>query len=304
MAFMAKRAERKQLKLRVALIGPSGAGKTYSALRLASGITGANGGKIALIDTENRRGEYYADEFTYDVISFDPPFSPERYIEAITYAEKAGYSVVIIDSASHEWMGAGGIMDTLDHIPGTNSYTKWAVLTPRHNAFIDKIVRSSVHIITCLRGKDEYVLETNDKGKQVPKKVGVGAQMRDGLEYECTVSLLIDQDKHTFSTMKDNTHIFDGRWDVLTEKDGVALESWASKGEASVEGLETSPDGFDAPSQDMLQELYRIAIEKGYDERKVDNHVSKRYECSPCGMTLDQYTELLDGYKGLRSEAS
>ena len=231
MAFTFSRARRQKLKLCIALTGPSGSGKTYSALRLATGLTGGGPGKIAMIDTENRRGDYYADEFEYDTLNLEPPYTPERYVEAIHAAEAAGYEAVIVDSASHEWMGPGGILDIKDKMPGANDYTKWATLTPRHDAFIQALIGSTAHIIVCLRGKDQYVLETNEKGKQAPRKVGMGAQQREGLEYECTVAFLLDQ-SHIANATKDNTRIFDGRWEQLTEEDGRRLAAWADQGDA------------------------------------------------------------------------
>lgn len=218
-----EKAVRQSIKLRIALIGPSGSGKTYTALRLATGI----GGNIALIDTEEKRSLYYADEFNFDRMGFDPPFSPERYITRIEQAEQANYTTIIIDSTSHEWMGKGGLLETHGNMPG-NSYVNWRTITPRHDNFIDKIVRSKCHIIVCLRGKDEYVLTENASNKMVPKKVGIGPQMRDGIEYECTVSFLIDQEKHIASPMKDNTHLFENRFDILTENDGKLLINWAN----------------------------------------------------------------------------
>lgn len=231
MALTFSRAKREKLKVRLALTGPSGSGKTYSALRLATGLTGGGPGKIAMIDTENRRGDYYAEEFTYDTLNLEPPYTPERYVEAIHAAEEAGYEAVIVDSASHEWMGPGGILDIKDRMPGANDYTKWATLTPRHDAFIQAMIGSPAHIIACLRGKDQYVLETNEKGKQVPRKVGMGAQQREGLEYECTVAFLLDQ-SHIANATKDNTRLFDGRWEQLTEEDGRRLAAWADQGTA------------------------------------------------------------------------
>jgi hypothetical protein len=228
--FVIRKAERSQVKIRVALIGPSGSGKTYSALRLAKGL--APGGLVVLIDTEHRRADYYADEFSFSKIDIAPPFAPERYIQAIEAAEEAGAEVIIVDSGSHEWNGKGGILQIKDAMPGANDYVKWAVLTPRHDAFVDKLIRCKPHLIVNLRGKDEYVLEANERGKQAPKKVGVGAQMRDGLEYEMTCSLLLDLEKHIASPMKDNTHIFENKYEVLTEAHGAALLAWCESGAA------------------------------------------------------------------------
>jgi adenylate kinase family enzyme len=226
MAIQARKAERRQVKAKVALIGPSGAGKTYSALRLAKGF----GGRTLLCNTEGDRGYLYADEFEYDIVDLTPPYSPERYIEVMEYAEKEGYSTLIVDSGSHEWAGRGGILETLDNMPGNSSFAKWKILTPRHNAFIDKMLYSRVHIINCLRAKDQYVVEENEKGKQQPKKVGVGAQQRDNYEYEFMVTLLIDQQSHIPTAMKDNTHRFEQRYEKLTEEDGKFLREWAELG--------------------------------------------------------------------------
>ncbi len=219
------KAERKKVKLRIGLIGPSGSGKTYSALRLAKGI----GGKIALLDTEHRRSEYYAGEFDFQVLHMEPPFNPERFNKAIEAAEAAGYEIFIIDSASHEWAGRGGILETHNAMQG-NSYTNWGKVTPRHNSFVEKINYSRMHIILTIRGKDLYVLEENDKGKQVPKKVGMGGEQRPGFEYELTCSFMLDVHTHTTTVEKDNTHIFEGRYELLTEEHGRQLRAWAESG--------------------------------------------------------------------------
>lgn len=230
-----KKAERKKIKLKIALIGPSGAGKTYSALRLAKGMSD----KIAMIDTENKRAEIYANEFDFDVLNIDAPYTPEKYIEAIELAGKAGYEVLIIDSMSHEWIGKGGILEISSKMPDKNDFTKWAKLTPRHEAFITAITMSDMHIICTLRGKDEYVVEENDKGKKAPRKIGVGSKQRDGFEYECTVSLLVDQEKHVATVMKDNTHIFENRYESLTEEHGKMLLEWATQGKDEVKKIST-----------------------------------------------------------------
>lgn len=234
-----QKAERSKVRIRLGLIGPSGSGKSFSALRIAKGMAAemGEGTKIALIDTEGRRSEYYADEFDFEVMHLDPPFHPERYTDAIGDAETEGFGIVIIDSSSHEWGGTGGILDIKDHMGG-NQFTAWKELTPRHNRFLEKIVHSKCHVIATIRGKDAYVLEEEDKGgkkRQVPKKVGLGGEQRSGFEYEFTATFLLDQGNHVATPSKDNTHIFDGTngavlYEVLTEKHGRALIRWASKG--------------------------------------------------------------------------
>lgn len=224
MAFV--KAKKEKIWTKILLGGSSGSGKTYSALRLATGLAKKCGSGIAAIDTEAGRIRYYANEFDFSDMQLTEPFTPEKYIEAINDAVSSGFKVLIIDSISHEW---NYCVDIHDKMPG-NSWTNWAKVTPRHDAFMEKILQAPIHIIATVRGKDEYVLEEKN-GKQTPKKVGLGFKQRDGVEYNYTATFNIAQDTHIAEATKDNTHIFEGRYEVLTEKDGEALYDWANTGE-------------------------------------------------------------------------
>lgn len=224
MAFV--KAKKEKIWTKVLLGGSSGSGKTYSALRLATGLAKKCGSGIAAIDTEAGRIRYYANEFDFSDMQLTEPFTPEKYIEAINDAVSSGFKVLIIDSISHEW---NYCVDIHDKMPG-NSWTNWSKVTPRHDAFMEKILQAPIHIIATVRGKDEYVLEEKN-GKQTPKKVGLGFKQRDGVEYNYTATFNIAQDTHIAEATKDNTHIFEGRYEVLTEKDGEALYDWANTGE-------------------------------------------------------------------------
>lgn len=224
MAFV--KAKKEKIWTKVLLGGSSGSGKTYSALRLATGLAKKCGSGIAAIDTEAGRICYYANEFDFSYAQLTEPFTPEKYIEAINDAVSSGFKVLIIDSISHEW---NYCVDIHDKMPG-NSWTNWSKVTPRHDAFMEKILQAPIHIIATVRGKDEYVLEEKN-GKQTPKKVGLGFKQRDGVEYNYTATFNIAQDTHIAEATKDNTHIFEGRYEVLTEKDGEALYDWANTGE-------------------------------------------------------------------------
>lgn len=197
-------AQRKQAVIKMAIQGPSGSGKTYSSLLIAYGLY-KDWSKIGIIDTEYHSAHLYSSLGHYKVLSLEEPFSPERYIEAIEFCEKAGMKVIIIDSISHEWEGTGGILDVHGNMAG-NSFTNWSKLTPRHNAFVQRILQSPVHIIATIRSKQDYVL-TDKNGKMVPEKVGLKGVTRDGMDYE--FSLVLDLDiKHQATASKDRTGLF------------------------------------------------------------------------------------------------
>lgn len=236
MVFQVRKAKREKIYTKIALLAPSGGGKTYGALRLATGMaeeikneTGKEA-RILMGNTEAKRGLYYSDEFDYDIIDIDAPHNPEKYIELIDFAVDQGYDILIIDSSSHEWEGQGGCLDLQRQAGGT--YQSWAKVTPRHDAFISAIANSPIHIIATMRGKDQYEVSKDDRGKTSVQKLGVGAKQRDGFEYEFTCTFLIDQKTNTAEVQKDNTHLFDnGGAKILTEADGVKIIKWANSGE-------------------------------------------------------------------------
>lgn len=237
MGLQIKKAVREQIYTKIALMAPSGGGKTYSSLRLATGMareiekeTGKKA-KILMGNTEESRGYYYADEFDYDIVDIDAPHNPEKYVELINLAVENEYDILIIDSSSHEWEGKGGCLDIQQQAGGT--YQAWSRITPRHQKFIEAISNSPIHIIATMRGKDQYEMVKDEKtGKSAVQKLGVGAKQRDGFEYEFTCTFLIDQKTNAAETQKDNTHIFEGQGStILTEKHGEEIIKWANSGE-------------------------------------------------------------------------
>ena len=251
-----QKAKREQVWLKVLLSGASGCGKSYSALKLATGIAKKCNSDIAFIGTEGSRNKYYADEFDYDLLELEEPFECEKYMDAIDQAVEGGYKVLIIDSMTHEWKWLNEVHDKM---PG-NSFTNWGKLKPRHHKFMEKVLRSPIHVIATARGKDDWVLEDKN-GKQVPKKVGMGQQQDKDISYEYTVSLMISQDTHVASADKDNTHLFDGRYEVLTEKDGERLYGWANKGDVPAPKPETPVyTSTNVTSEDILPDIKKEII--------------------------------------------
>lgn len=185
MTFNIKRATKTQSRLRLALIGPAGSGKTYTALAIATTLKRP----VCVIDTERGSASKYADLFEYDVLELDS-FSPDTYVKALEEVCKRDYGTVIVDSLSHAWMGKDGALEQVDRFAkreSGNSFGAWRNVTPMHNRLVDTIIGASAHIIATMRTKTEYVIEENDRGKKVPRKIGLAPVQRDGLEYEFDV---------------------------------------------------------------------------------------------------------------------
>jgi len=222
-----QKAQRQRVKLKLAITGPAGSGKTTAALTLARGLT--NHGRIAVIDTENRSASLYADLFDFDVLDLEPPFEDRKFSEGIQTSVEAGYDAVIIDSGSHFWEAVLDYKDKLDK-RGGNSFTNWSEATRRFRGVLDAVLQSPIHVLVCLRSKMDHVLEKDEKsGRQVVKKVGMAPVMRDGVEYEFTVVLDLDM-SHQAASSKDRTRLFDGRIFEITEATGRSLRDWLDGG--------------------------------------------------------------------------
>jgi DNA polymerase III delta prime subunit len=236
---MFKKAKRTQAKIKLAITGPAGSGKTYSALRLARGLVGP-GGRIALIDTENGSASLYSEQFDFDVLNLKPPFEDASFIEGIQGAVNASYDALIIDSASHFWEAILEYKDKLDR-RGGNSFSNWNEAGKHFKGVLNAVLHSPIHVIACLRSKTEYVVETNERGRSVPRKVGLAPVMRDGIEYEFTTVFDIDL-SHQAATSKDRTGLFTDKVFQVTEETGQQIAEWL-----------TTTGGQDAPENTASQ---------------------------------------------------
>ena len=227
-----RQSERKQAKIKLALQGCAGSGKTFSSLLLAYGITN-NWQKIAVIDSENGSADLYAHLGAYNVLALNNNYSPENYIEAIVICEKAGMEVIIIDSLSQSW---DFLLQCHTQMTG-NSFTNWGKITPRQNGFIQRILQSNCHVICTMRTKQDYILSEKN-GKMVPEKVGLKAIMRDGVDYEFTIVFDVDM-KHIANASKDRTGLFMGKPEfTISEGTGKRILDWCNSG-VSVDSCET-----------------------------------------------------------------
>jgi len=210
----------------MALQGSAGSGKTYSSLLLAKGLINGDFSKIAIVDSENGSADLYAHLGQYNVLPLSPPFTPEKYIQAIDVCLKAGMKVIILDSISQVW---DELLDFHSKLPG-NSFTNWNKVTPRQKAFVDKILQADAHIIATMRTKQDYVLNQKD-GKYIPEKVGLKAVQRDGVDYEFTLVFDIDS-KHFAVASKDRTNLFSGMPEfTINAATGKKILEWCNDGE-------------------------------------------------------------------------
>lgn len=192
---MFKKAVKRDAKLRLAVCGPAGSGKTYSLLAVATAL----GGPIAVVDTEHGSASKYADMFEFDVV--EPTlYDPRELVKTINTAAQGGYKVIIIDSLSHYWMGKGGALEMVDQAAKRaqgNSFAGWKTVTPYHNALVDTIISAPIHVLVSMRTKTEWVVEKDERtGKSAPRKIGLAPVMRDGIEFEFDVCGDLDSDNN------------------------------------------------------------------------------------------------------------
>lgn len=264
--FQVTEAKREKMKAVIGFIGCSGSGKTGSSLLTAFGMMQEAypdlseeelWKKIGVIDTEHERsklhvglvyGETKIGNFLH--INFTPPYTTERYNEAVQVMKKAGAEVLIIDSLSHNWQGEGGIVETHGNMSG-NSFQNWGKLSSETTKLIKTLTQNNVHILATLRTKTEYVVEPDANGKMAPRKVGTKPVQKDEMEYEFMLNFVIDID-HVADTSKDNTQMFEGHPQKITSDVGRKLYQWLELG-VDVQAEEA------AKKDKLIQEIKEIA---------------------------------------------
>lgn len=248
------KSNRRKAKIKMALQGPAGSGKTYSSLLISEGLTARNFSKVAVIDSENGSSNLYSDLGDYNIVALEK-HSPEEYIQAIKLCENEGMEVIIIDSITHAWEF---LLDYHSSLSG-NSFTNWSKITPRQKAFIDKILNSPCHIIATMRTKQDYVLNQKD-GKYIPEKVGLKAVQRDGVEYEFTVILDLDI-KHFATCSKDRTGLFMDKPEFqITRGVGKKIKDWCEQG-IDIKSMKNRIS--QCQSQEDLNKLYHDYVDYG-----------------------------------------
>lgn len=285
---MFQKAERTSVFLKLAMAGSAGSGKTMSSLRLARGLVGPTG-KIAVIDTENGSASLYADITPFEVCNVENKDDWEAYAAMILDAEKEGFGCIIIDSFSHAWEAILEYKDKLDSAPRGNSYTNWKDAGRKFKNILRAITDSKMHVICCLRTKTEYVLEANERGKQVPRKIGTAPIMREGIEFEFTTVFDIAVETHTATCSKDRTGLFSGKDFLITEDTGRELEAYRKSGKP----LNPAQNRTLAErTTDMLAKFAEHGVTQTMIEARLGHTIDR--------ILLEEFDELSFAYKELK----
>lgn len=280
MAFT--KAVKTKSKLRLAIFGPSGGGKTYTALRIAKGMTAPE--KIALIDTEHGSASKYSDRFSFDTDDLSNP-TIDNLIRKLEEAANGGYEVVIIDSLSHAWQE---LLDEMDRLAKAkcsgNSFAAWRDGTPKQRRLITAILDYPGHIIATMRVKTEWIIEQNERGKATPRRKGLSPEQGKGIEYEFDMLMEIGEE-HIANIIKDRTGKYqDAIIDKPGEDFGKDLMAWLTNGveppkpivppqaepgaDGFVDDIPANDPGLDAvfgpPSESVLAELAKDKTARGF----------------------------------------
>lgn len=263
-------ATRTSTKARIALAGPSGSGKTWTALTLAHAL----GDRIAVIDTERGSASKYAgvNGWQFDVVA-PGSFSPKALTALLAEAGQEGYEVLVLDSWSHYWMGVDGMLDQADRrATNSNNFSGWKAVRPDEREMIDALIAYPGHIVATLRVKTEWVIEENERGKKVPRKVGLKPEQREGVEYE--FDLVGDMDHENTLTVS-KSRIPALTRSVINQPDaelGKAIRNWIEDGESVPDARDLREHAMDDDIR--LEELVALAAQArklGIDHAAVPN---------------------------------
>jgi hypothetical protein len=290
MAF--KKATKEQCTLRAALFGPSGAGKTYTALRMAKGM----GGKIALIDTERGSASKYADRFEFDVCELEDK-TIESYIATMREAGAGGYGILIIDSLSHAWAELLAEVDKLAKAKySSNRWSAWSEGTPKQMSLIEALLDYPGHVIATMRSRTEWTQEPTDRGKSKPVRVGLAPYQGKGIEYEFDFLVEISPE-HTANVIKDRSGQFqDMVVDKPDETFGEELAAWLKT------GAEPSPEADRDQLIKALTRAHKEAGDRGVDEAALTNAMSRVKGKPPAELDVDTLRETIAGVEALEAD--
>lgn len=276
---MFKKAIKRGSYLRIIFSAPSGAGKTYTSLRIAKGIASKMNTKIAVIDSERGTAKKYADRFDFDVAELEDA-SIDSYIKNINEAKNNEYGVLILDSISHAWQT---LLEEVEKIAQQkfrgNTFRAWAVGTPKQREFIRAILDYPGHIIATSRAKMEYVIDEDSKGRKEVKKLGLAAEQGKGIEYE--FDMLIEMDiNHIAHVTKDRTGKYQDEYiECPDEKLGEDLYIWINDGASLSDLKKIAIDSIKkATTKNELMDIWNSNRDLHTDEEFVSTMTDRKTE--------------------------
>lgn len=237
-----RKATRNAARLVFGFAGLSGGGKTRTALEFAYGLAGYDLSKVGMIDAENKRGSLYADIFEdhpthptreqFLIGDLEPPFSPDRYIQAIKEFAAAGVEVLVIDSATHEWEGTGGC-EEIAEANKIKGQPNWGLGKKEHKRFMNACLQSDMHIIMCFRAREKVRYEKDAQGKQVVTQLGILPVTEKNVMFEMTASIMFFDSGKYREPMKCPEALVPmvaHQNEYITAADGFAVRQWVEGG--------------------------------------------------------------------------
>ena len=295
MAGSFAKATRQKLKLRMAIDGPSGSGKSVTALRCALALSPRK--RIAVIDTEHGSArKYIGEDYGEGPIDFEvcelKSYSPSNYSALINEASRGDFDVIIVDSLSHAWEGKDGALELVNK-KGGNSFTAWKDVTPMHQAMIQAILDCNAHIIVTMRSKTEYVLEPDSSGKQVPRKLGMAPVQRQGMEYEFDVYMSMDW-SHIGSVTKSRCRAVDG---MIVARPGAEfirpVIEWLETGDTAEPSAAAS-----RIDQSQLEELAGLLNKLGIKQTVIEKSLPQKFGVRKIGeLNASQAVAVIHGLR-------
>lgn len=271
-----KKAQKHQAKLRLAIFGPSGAGKTMSALRIAHGLDS----RVALIDSERKSASKYADRWEFDVLELDDKTISAGYVPAIQDASKEGYPVLIIDSLSHAWQE---LLEEVDSIAKAkyrgNTWSAWSEGTPKQRRLVNAILDYPGHVIATMRSDTEWNQEKDERtGKVKPVKVGLKPQQGKGIEYEFDMLMEMNVE-HFANVTKDRTGKFQDRFIEKPDEDfGRELVEWLNTGNAPLPTAKELAAQHNMTTGDKVKNGRKTAEEKADETEAEELRLYEKYK--------------------------
>ena len=286
-----KKATKAAAKLRCAIFGPSGAGKTMTSLRVATGL----GGSVAVIDTERGSASKYSDRFAFDALELQDQ-SVQGYVDAIKLAGSEGYAVLVIDSLSHGWQS---LMDEVDKLAKTkfkgNTWSAWSEGTPQQRKLVKAILDFPGHVIATMRSKTEWTTVDDGRGKKVPQRIGLAPEQGKGVEYEFDILVEISTD-HIANVIKDRTGKFQDKLiDKPDEQFGRDLAAWLADGTTPAPAPAPEIRAAAPPAAEPLRDLIASHIVGAGNVRTLGK-IGDRIDVlvSEDQITADEWSELTD----------